>query len=70
MNIIKCHIYKLDKNTCQQKCVEVDDVKTLYKDGMTEKDAFPDRFCTAHKCPHNHTGFQCSIDACAFGFDK
>lgn len=70
MSIIKCHMCKLDKNTCQQACIEVDDVKTLYKEGMTEDDAFPTGFCTAHQCPHNSTGFQCSLDTCAFGFDK
>lgn len=29
MSIIKCHICKLDKNTCQQACIEVDDIYPL-----------------------------------------
>lgn len=70
MKIIKCHICKLENTDCQQKCLDVDDVATLYKEGKTEKDAFPDGFCTHHNCPHNPTGFKCTLDACAFGYDK
>ena len=64
MQIIKCHICKLDKNTCNAKCVEVDDVSTLYREGKTEKDAFSDRWCTAHECPHNLSGFKCELNEC------
>jgi len=67
MQIIKCHICKLDKGTCNNKCLEVDDVSTLYIEGKTEKDAIPDRYCTAHRCSHNSTGFKCELDRCVFG---
>ena len=67
MQIIKCHICKLDKETCNSTCVEVDDVSKLYLEGMTEKDAIPERFCTAHRCSHNPTGLKCELDRCVFG---
>ena len=69
MSIIKCHMCKLDQNTCEHICIETEDVKTLYKEGMTEQDAFPKGFCTAHKCDHNPTGFRCVLEKCAFGLD-
>lgn len=69
MQIIKCHMCKLDRRSCNYKCAEIDDVSTLFKDGMTEKDAIPDRFCTAHECPHNSTGFKCDLDKCIFQSD-
>lgn len=64
MKIIKCHMCKLSYDTCGYKCAEVEDVSTLYKEGTTEKDAFPSRVCTAHKCPHNSTGMKCNLDEC------
>lgn len=67
MQLIKCHMCKLDKGSCNEKCLEVDDVRTLYREGATENDAFPDRYCTAHQCSHNPTGFKCEIDRCMFG---
>jgi len=70
MQIIKCHICKLDKGTCNEKCIELDDVSELYIDGKTEKDAIPDRYCTAHRCSHNPTGFKCELDHCIFGLVK
>ena len=64
MQIIKCHMCKLDKGTCNYKCIEVDDVSTLYREGMTEKDAIPDRWCTAHRCSHNTKGFKYNLNRC------
>lgn len=66
MQIIKCHICKLNKGTCNSKCIEVDDVSELYLEGMTENDAIPERFCTAHRCSHNPTGLKCELDRCVF----
>lgn len=64
MDIIKCHMCKLDINSCNYKCIELDDVSVLYKDGQTERDAIPDGFCTFHDCPHNLNGFKCELDKC------
>lgn len=64
MNIIKCHMCKLDISTCNYKCMEVEDVSSLYKEGMTEENAIPERFCTNHSCKHNPTGFRCVLDKC------
>lgn len=70
IKIIKCHICKLENTDCQQKCLGVDDVSTLYKEGMTEDDVFPDGFCTYHDCPHNPSGFQCTLDDCVLNLDQ
>jgi hypothetical protein len=67
MQLIKCHMCKLDKGSCGEACLEVEDVSTLYREGITEKDPFLDRFCTAHQCSHNPTGFKCETDRCPFG---
>jgi len=67
MNIIKCHICILDKDSCNQECVELEDVSVLYKEGKSTKDAIPDRFCTNHSCSHNTTGFKCELDKCVNG---
>ncbi|MBQ8218365.1 MAG: hypothetical protein IJZ79_03575 [Bacilli bacterium] len=67
MQLIKCHICKLDINTCDQICIDMEDVSSLYKDGMTEKDAIPDGFCTNHQCPNNPSGFKCEVGHCIFG---
>ena len=58
---------KMDKGSCNEKCLEVDDVSTLHREGATENDVFPNRYCTAHQCPHNPTGLKCEIDRCRFG---
>lgn len=70
MKVIKCHICKLEGTNCQNACLKADDVTILYKEGMTEDDAFPDGFCTFHDCPHNPSGFQCTVDKCIYGFDE
>lgn len=70
IKIIKCHTRKLENTDCQQKYLGVDDVSTLYKEGMTEDDAFPDDFCTYHDCPHNPSGFQCTLDDCVLNLDQ
>lgn len=68
MDIIKCNVCKLDIKTCNYKCVEMDDVSSLYKDGMSEKDALH-KFCTAHKCPHN-VGMRCTAEKCCLDLPK
>jgi hypothetical protein len=70
MNIIKCHICRLNAKTCEQICVDTDDVTSLYKEGLTESDSFPKGFCTNHKCEHNPSGLQCVLENCIFGLDK
>lgn len=67
MKIIKCNICKLDKSTCDYKCATMEDVSELYIEGVSEEDTIPERFCTAHKCPHNPTGFKCETNQCPFG---
>lgn len=62
---IKCHMCKLNMNSCNYKCVELDDVSVLYKDGKTEKRCYTRWiFCTFHSCPHNLNGFKCELDKC------
>lgn len=63
MMVIKCNVCKLDIATCNCKCMEMDDVSVLFRDGKTEKDAF-EGFCTNHSCPHNPTGFKCALKKC------
>lgn len=67
MKIIKCHMCKLDGGTCNYKCTEVENVEELYREGVTENDVIPDRFCTAHRCSHNPTGLKCELGRCVFG---
>lgn len=64
MRIIKCQMCKLNKETCNCECVEVEDVSTLYREGITEADVIPERYCTNHSCSHNPTGFRCVLDKC------
>ena len=64
MDIIKCHICKLNKETCNYKCVELEDVSILYREGMSEKDAIPKGYCTKHLCEYNIGGFKCSLNKC------
>ena len=61
--VIKCNVCKLDVDTCGYKCMEMDDVSSLFKDAQTVKNAL-DGFCTNHVCPHNKTGFKCSLNEC------
>lgn len=64
MNIIKCHICKLDLKTCNYVCADMEDVSSLYKEGYTSEDAIPKEFCTLHSCEYNKTGLQCTLDKC------
>ena len=64
MEIIKCNICKLDEKTCNQKCIEIDDVSELYIEDAAKRDAILKRFCTAHNCPYNLNGFTCKLDKC------
>lgn len=63
MKIIKCNTCKLDAATCNHECITTDDVSTLYKEGMTQADAFKG-FCTNHSCEHNPSGFKCTLEQC------
>lgn len=65
MDIIKCHICRLDNRTCNHVCIDMmDDVSSLYKEGYTGEDVIPKEFCTLHSCEFNKTGLQCSLDKC------
>jgi len=66
MDIIKCHVCKLDNETCNQRCVELDDVSELYVEGITDESQVLNRFCTAHKCSNNPSGFRCEVEYCSF----
>ncbi len=70
MSIIKCHICKLNSITCGQVCIDTEDVKTLYKEGVSEQEILPKGFCTAHKCEYNHTGLHCTLEKCVLGLDE
>lgn len=63
--LIKCHMCILDNNNCNGKCIDLDDVSVLYKEGYTEKDVIPKGYCTNHTCQYNPTGFQCTLEKCA-----
>lgn len=63
--IIKCNVCKLSIKDCGYKCMELDDVSTLFKENKTENDAL-DGFCTNHSCLHNPTGFKCVLNSCVF----
>lgn len=65
--IIKCHLCKLDKGSCNDICMEVDDITTLYREGATEDKPFVNRYCTAYRCSNNPTGVKCERDKCVFG---
>ena len=66
MKIIKCNICKLNIETCNYKCIEIDDVSELYIEGKTEKDAIQKGFCTLHKCSYNPTGLKCELNTCIY----
>ena len=61
--MIKCNVCKLDIKTCNYQCAQMEDASNLLKEEKTEKDAL-DGFCTNHTCPHNPTGFKCTLNSC------
>lgn len=69
-NIIKCNVCKLERRTCNYVCIDMQDVSSLYIEGIASDDVLPKGYCTAHTCHYNTTGFQCTLKACVFGLDK
>lgn len=69
MDIIKCNICKLNPETCDDVCIDMEDKKSLYREGKTLEGTMKE-FCTNHSCPKNPTGFRCSVEKCIYGFGE
>lgn len=70
MDDIKCHMCKLSFPSCNYKCIELDDVTVLLKEGFEDQSPLPEGYCTFHKCQYNPSGFRCILKECALGFGK
>lgn len=66
MSIINCHTCLMDKGTCNNLCMKIDDVSLLKIKGIKSTDSRKGRYCTATKCSHNLPESKCDIDICPF----